>query len=781
MPTQDQLLQQLMPIFAAEAQEHLAVLNRDLLALEKQPSEQEKQQLLAEIFRAAHSLKGSAGAVKLDDVSHLAHSMESLFRRVQRGDFELRVEWFDKVYHALDVMSALVQQTPNAQALQMEVPALSAELEAIGEQPDFAPAETPTPPANGQSNGQDTLPPPLEVAPPHQDTAIAAAPTIVPAEPPPALQEPAPHHSVTDETVRVAISKLDSLLEQVGELQVTRIAANQRLVQVRELTNQIEAWEAEGRKLRASSTFRRYQAAHAQNLDAPVPEELVAFWQANENRLREARAVLADLQRALGEDSRRMAQVTADLQDGVRRTRMMPASTLFDTYPRMVRDLARELGKEVQLVIEGGETELDRAILEQISAPLLHLLRNAVDHGIESPAARGAAGKPRQGTITLRAAQRGGSIVIEIIDDGAGIDVARVRVSAVQKGVVSAEQANALNDQDALWLIFRSGMSTRTTITDISGRGVGLDVVRENVERLQGVIEIENHVGQGTRFTCTLPLTVATMLCLLAQVGSETFALPILNVARITRVANEEIGHAQGRETISVDGRPVVLMRLADLLGITAPSVRTNGLKKPVLILGAADKRLAFSVDALLGTQEIVLKALPAPLRHVQHIAGATILGTGEVVMVLNVAELLRTATGAPISAATPTVTEPVAVPTILIADDSITTRTLEKNILEAAGYQVRAASDGMEAFEILQAGGIDLLVSDVNMPRVDGFELTEKVRADQRFKNLPVILVTSLASREDRERGISAGADAYIVKGAFDQDTLLATIRQLI
>ena len=295
---------------------------------------------------------------------------------------------------------------------------------------------------------------------------------------------------------------------------------------------------------------------------------------------------LRSLQRRYDADQRRLTQVMAALQDNVRRMRMLPISTVFGTFPRMVRDLAHDLGKEVRLVIQGGDTEVDRSVLEQIKDPLTHLLRNSLDHGIELPQARQLAGKPAAGTITLSAAQHGDSIIIEVSDDGQGIDVARVRASAVKKGGVSAAEAEAMSEHEALWLIFRSGVSTSAVVSDVSGRGVGMDVVRDKVERLHGLIDVHSTLGTGARFTLTLPLTVATTLCLLVQVAGQTFAVPITNVIRIVRLGADSIGYAEGQAAIRPEGRPILLLNLAQVLGLAtgqppAPKPGRDGRRPP--------------------------------------------------------------------------------------------------------------------------------------------------------------------------------------------------------
>jgi two-component system chemotaxis sensor kinase CheA len=748
----DELLRELLATFAVEASEHIQAISAHLLALEKSPAPEEARELLTEIFREAHSLKGAARAVDLDAAGGLAHSLETLFGRMQTGELAPSPELFDLAYQALDGLTLLVANGPEG-APPVDTAGLSARLDAAGRRqtPGAAPSLAQRLKAIERPVEQLAQDEPTAAEQP-ENGAGAPETALMPAGLPQAgtraLVPPLARPRLADETIRVSTAKLDTLMAEVGELQIARLATEQRLVELRDLSENVELLERND-----------------------------ASWRAT-------RAQLNDVRRRFEVDARRLAQLTALLQDDVRRTRLLPISTVFDAFPRMVRDVARDLGKEAELIVIGGDTEVDRSVLEQIKDPITHLLRNSLDHGLEPPAARRAAGKPARGTITLSAAQHGSSVRVEVADDGAGIPVARVKASAVRQGVLTAEAAAAMSEHEALWLIFRSGLSTSPMITDLSGRGVGLDVVRENIERLTGTLEVESEAGSGARFILSLPLTVATTLCLLAQAGGQTFGLPIAGVVRIVRVGPDDIGHGEGAEAIRLDGRPVALFRLAEVLELTGASPAAgNGARLPAVILGSGNRQAAFLVDSLASAQEVLVKSLPAPWLRVRHVAGATIMGNGEVVMILNAGDLLRSASRGPARAAAVLAqpAEPAHVPVILVVDDSITTRTLEKNILETAGYAVRVAADGQEAWALLQSEAFDLLVTDISMPRLDGFALTEKVRADERLNTLPVILVTSLDTREDREHGIWAGADAYIVKSSFDQDTLLATIRKLI
>jgi two-component system, chemotaxis family, sensor kinase CheA len=768
----DELQQLLLATFADQAKEQLQTINERLLSLEEAEGD-DKGPLLEEIFREAHSLKGASRAVDLGRVEAVAHQLESLFSVIQKGELEPGAEVFDLAYKALDALTALVEEGLAGTPADVDLDGLCEALVAAAEGGAAAAAKPEEPKVE-------------EPAPAPAPEPVAEKPPAKPAAKPKKTEE-------RDETVRVATSKLDALMAQVGELLAARIGAEHRMAEVKTLFEALLEIEESWRKTRPARTLEL--ALEGDEGALAEARHLVEFLERSDEKLRDARGGLSELRRKFEADSRRMAQVTADLQDDVRRTRMLPVSTIFDTFPRMVRDMTRELSKEVKLTIEGGETEVDKQVLEQLRSPLTHMVRNSVDHGMEMPDAREAAGKPREGKVVLRAFQRAADLVIEVGDDGAGIDVEKVKAKAIEKGLITAETAEGMAEREALWLIFRSGFSTKQEVTDLSGRGVGMDVVREHIERLHGMIDVESTLGEGSKFTLSVPLSVATTRCLLVKAGDETFGIPITNVERIVRLSAEDIGHTEGHEAIRIDERPMALLRLGDVLGI--PSEVAEASNQPAIILGSADRRAAFLVDGLLGAQEIATKTLPKPLIRVRHIAAATIVGTGEVVPILNVLDLLRASANSPRSTVhSPQKSErpvdrgrstvdkqakPAEKQSILVVDDSVTIRTFEKALLEAAGYDVTAASDGLEAWNLLQKRGCDLIVSDVEMPNMTGFELTEKVRRDQRLKGMPLILVTTLNSDEDRKRGIDAGADAYVIKGSTEQDHLLATVRRLI
>ena len=481
-----------------------------------------------------------------------------------------------------------------------------------------------------------------------------------------------------------------------------------------------------------------------------------------------------------------IGKLVDDLLEDSKKLLLLPFATLAAPFPKLVRDLCRDQGKEADLVVQGDEVEIDKRILEEMKIPLIHLLRNSVDHGIEAPDERRRLGKPSRATITLAVSRvNGNKVELLVSDDGAGIDAGKVKASAVEHGVLTADAARQLGEAEAQRLIFEADVTTSPMITRLSGRGLGLAIVREKTEKLGGTVSVESQSRQGTQFSIVLPSTLATFRGILVEAAQRLFVVPTVHVERVARVNADEIRTVEGRDTVSLSGRAIALVRLADVLEL--PRAKSNGdahAATLVLVLGTGDQRIAFAVDAVRDEQEVLVKPLRAPLSRVRNIAGATVLGSGQVAPILNVSDLLKSArkAGSAVARAAAGARPAHAeAHSVLVAEDSITSRMLLKSILESAGYKVKTAVDGMEAFTLLRAEPFDLVVSDVEMPRLNGFDLTAKIRADKKLAELPVVLVTALETREDRERGIDVGANAYIVKSSFDQSHLLDAIRRLV
>jgi two-component system, chemotaxis family, sensor kinase CheA len=771
MNTGEDIKKKLLTTFQSELSDLLGVLNSGLLSLEKDLSGNEREQLLADLFRAAHSIKGGARAVNIRDIEKIAHRLEDVMGMIQRGELPVRPEIFDTLFHSADSLKEVMDNYLAGKEFSAEKrERLLADLEEVKKGSlSGGEAEWSTKPPQGAT------PSPSPVDPPR-----GSSPSAPPGTPPPVLPPARAPVSAAPaaETIRVDMAKVDNLMDRMGELMVARMRTEQRLHEIKAIGQRVGRWQKNWNKMRGD-----YHLLKRQDGQRPELNRLIDFLGVNGDNLKNFATETQALHRQFVSDYRQLSLLTNDMHDGVRRVRMLPTATLFELYPRMVRDLAREQGKEVNLQMEGADTDVDRQLLDMMKDPLTHLLRNAVDHGIEPPDVREAAGKPRAGTIRLRAAQRGNTIVLTVSDDGAGINLKVVKKAALARGLLTLQETEGMKDNDVFNLIYRSGLSTHQKVTEISGRGIGLDVVRKNLERLQGVVDLETALGRGCTFTLTMPLTLATSHVLMMGTAGQIVSIPTTTVVRILQMKVEEIGSIEGKPAIRVSGRPLSLFSLARVLELPeSEALFTTGQKITIVVVGVAEKKMAFRIDDVYGTQEVVIKGMGRQFSRVRNVSGAAILGDGRVVMILNVADLVKSAQkGAGTTASIPVQVKEVTRRRVLVVDDSITTRTLEKNILENAGYDVIVAADGEEAWATLQSEPVDGIVADINMPRMDGFALTRKIKGHEKLKDRPVVLVTSLETPQDKIRGMEAGADAYIIKGTFDQKDLLAVMERLI
>lgn len=543
--------------------------------------------------------------------------------------------------------------------------------------------------------------------------------------------------------VRVSAQKLDRLLSRSAELRVAALRLEGRVAT-------LEAAQEELARLRALLRGRPEEAAAAR-----------------------AEARVAGLARALGEDRRSLRHAVGELEEEVRRARTLPFAEVCVGLERSARSVARATGRRVRWEVVGGALELDRSLLQGLREPLVHLVGNAVAHGVEPPQVRHAAGKPEEGRVVLSARLRGNRVEVAVEDDGRGLDLEALRERAQALGVEVA------SEREAARLAFLPGLSTAPGVTPVAGRGVGLDVVRTQVEALRGRVEVSTRAGQGTRFALEVPLTLGTLRVLLVGVGGQRLALAAEDVERLLRLRPEQVQEVEGRRMWRSPQALVPLAHLAELLGLQPGPARPLA---PAVVLAAGTGRAALVVEEVLAEQEVLVRGLGPRLRRVPHVAAAAVLPQGQPVLLLQAASLVRAAEGRTASAglfAAPAVPPPRR--RVLLAEDSPTTRALEQSLLESAGYEVLACADGQEAWARLQAEGAEALVSDVEMPGMDGIALTEAVRGSPRFHRLPVVLVTARERPEDRQRGVEAGASAWLVKSAFDQSLLLETLRQLL
>ncbi len=759
----DDLLRDLLPTFRAEAADHLQAMNQALLRLERQPPDAERQELLRTAFRAAHSLKGAARAVSLNEIEALAHAMESVLQSARDANAVLKPDTCDVLYDALDAMQHLLE------GKESDLNALHARLAAAGgEQP--APQAEPAPKKAARPAAKPASPKAeAPQSPGGPQPSGGPQPESGPQAEAGAQADSGPAFAPGAETIRVAVDKLDTLMAQAGELVISRISAGQRVADTQALRNRVA---------QAMRTWRELRVLQSQ-IKGDVARHLNDLLNQHYEQLQTLSRELDSLDRAFNTDTTRLGMVASQLQDEVRRVRMVPFQTIVLGLERAVRDAAHAEGKEVDLIVRGADVELDKKVLEMLKDPLLHLLRNAVGHGIETPDARRNAKKSPTGQVRLEIQQRGSEVRIVVGDDGRGFDLQALREASARHGGPVLDE-NASRDE-IIALAFLPGMTTAQKITSMSGRGVGLDVVRQRLESLQGRIEISSTFREGTTFTLAVPASLTMTRGLLVSVGGATYGLPLLSVEQI--VPPKDIFHVEGQPMLMINEAPLPLVPLPALLELEG-AAGSASLHPLAVVLGVAEQRIAVLVDDVINEQELAVKPLGKPLRRVRNVSGAALLGDGRPVIVLNPADLVKTARGRRRSY-TLTIGQPVEEDRppahILVVDDSITTRTLEKNILETAGYRVSIATDGIEALRCLEADMADIVVSDVQMPNMDGIEFTRTLRESNRYGNMPIILVTSLESREDREQGMLAGANAYIVKRGFDQAELIATIEQYL
>ena len=724
------LIESLMSTFVEEVADHVRSFNTDLLALES--GQGDSANLLQSLFRTAHNLKGASRAVDVGLVESACHALEDVLARARDGSRPLDRGGFEILFATADAIQEAgarlkVKQSLAASPLAALMPRLRAAAET-----DARPV------------------PVLLVSPPPLRAEAAAVPMV-------------DRRDADGDTLRVQASKLDTVLTRSGEL----------LLAVRQAERRRDEW----------TTVEDGASGLAENFR--VLQGLLARDTATETRAAAQQVGLGidklkdDLDRVLATAAaggRGLVRTAGDLDACVRSLRMVPFAEAGQGLERAVRDLALAAGKEVVFKLLGHEVELDRAVAERLKDPLLHLVRNAVDHGIESPAERAAAGKPSAGVVTVSASLKGSQVEIAITDDGRGLDRQRIREEARARGMPESAE-----DRDLLALVFHPGLSTARALTAVSGRGVGLDVVKSQVNALHGTVGLESVAGAGTTFALTVPLTVTLIRALLVEAAGRTFAMATTQVMALRRLLPAEVRNVGGREMLAVTSGLLPLVSLAEALGLPAPR-RDRGQGGFVVLVEAGTSRVAFVVDELCAEQDLVVTGLGRRLRRVPNLAGCALMEDGGIALIVSAAELAESALRAP--AGRLLVAAPVSeMPRrrLLVADDSVTTRTLEKAILEEAGYEVRLAADGHQAWRILQEEAIDLVVADVEMPGMDGFTLTDSVRHSAALRAIPVVLVTSLSTDKDRARGLEVGANAYLVKSGFDRSRLLEAVGQLL
>ncbi|HSS02769.1 MAG TPA: response regulator [Kofleriaceae bacterium] len=718
----------MIELFFDEATDRIAALAGKLMEIERRPGDAE---LVGDVFRDLHTIKGSSAMVGLAPVNQLAHAAEDLVGQIRDAGRAVDGPVIDALLAALDVLRDMLAQARAGAALAIDPAPVIVRLRNPG---------TPvvrTGAAHGASETTAAL-------------ADAAAGVATGAG-----------RSAADaarQTIRVDFDKLDRLLNLVGELLLGRDGLRSAVHALGSITSELATERGVARRV-ARGGFRSAGLDH-------LGDELSRI-----------ERVLADVATDLDQGTGRLDAISGELREQVMRLRMISVAGVFRKHVRTVRDLAAGLGKRARLELEGEDTELDKLLVEALDEPLVHLVRNAVDHGIEAPDARAAAGKPAEGAIRLSAAHRGNQVEIRVTDDGRGLDPDKLRKRAVERGLVTAAEAEALDDRAARELIFRPGFSTAAQVTEVSGRGVGMDIVRQAiVSRLKGTIEVQSTPGQGSAFVLKLPLTLAIIQVIVARAGGETFAIPLDIVRRVLAIDPREIERIGDREVAVVRGHHVPLIRLDAVLELDGAS---DGVLQLVLVEHAG-QRYGLVCDHLIGKREIVIKSLGPLLANVPCTAGATLLGD-RVALILDVPAILRRALDRPVAPRRPPAAQPRAAGGhILLVEDSDIVRESLRRLLTEAGYLVTVAIDGQHGLELARTRPFDLVSTDVVMPKLDGYDLTRALRAMPEYAATPIVMVTSMGERIDRVRGFDAGVDEYITK-PHDRAMLLRVVRKLL
>ncbi len=809
--------------FNDEARDHLQKLNQGLLALEKDPGNAE---IIEEMFRSGHTLKGAARMMGFEEIKEVSHCIEDVFGAIHNKKITLDAELTTLLFRGLDTITSVLDEVVQSKAVTVPWKEIVDHLHKTLE--DYLSGQKKKNKKNPESKSKSQgIPASQKISPPenprieeelsfsdvkkeleekgllhvplgdYTEKAEGKTPDSPKSQSSQSYHE-APHESDSshkpqktsaselEEFIKVPINKINKLLNLVGEMVINKINSNEKVNSTRRFS----------RFTRQSQ--KKFQDLYQMIINNHTIEQLpnfneikLYFHDINTDliKLRDDSTVLFD---EIALEVSQLDPIIDELQLRMKQIRMLPVGNLFETMPRLVRDIAVAQNKQIELKISGEETEVDKKVLESIKASLIHLLRNSVDHGIELPQERFVSGKGAKGTICLRSYHKGGNVVIEIEDDGRGINVQKIKEIALRRGLTSVNEVATMADSEIMSFIFYPGFSTAPIITDISGRGVGLDVVKTDIEALKGSVLIQSELGKGTKFILQLPLTVAIIQSLLVRSENEIFAIPLLSVEESICIDKKDIFSIENRSAIRLRNRTISVVRLKDIVQVPPAPYKSsaNDINKTfIVILNSMEKLLGIEVDEIMGEQEVFIKSLDEHLGKLKNISGATILGNGQVIIILDILDIFESsknmnfsAMSDPLSLSGPRKENVmVAKKRILIVEDSMTTRELEKSILQSHGYEVDTCVDGLNALNHLQNHRYDLIVSDVEMPRMDGFELCRSVKQITEHHETPFIIVSSLDREEDKRKGIEVGAQAYIIKNAFDQSSLVDTIRRLI
>ncbi len=787
--SEEAFLKKLRAAFVSEAQEQVERISTGLASLKDVNDETEKQAIIENTFREVHNMKGSARAVNLLTLEAVCQSLEDVFASLKRAEREITPKLLDTMHEVVDAVSATLTKFESAYDFDVtnNLALVLEKLQNLNTSDKLEQSNTPN--KFDRSNKSDTSKTTHTANTPNQKLASFSdlSDFVFAVEPFEIIRPapPAPPDS-SREVVRISSARLDELLMRAEDMLSLKIMSRQHNQDLNEVGFKFDTysrdWSRVYAEVRSARQLIDHDQASAEHLFIDsVLTRVLEFLDRQQAQMSALSHQLINLKTSSLNDYRLASGTVDTFLENTKKLLMMPASTMLELMPKLVRDLARELGKEVDLSINGGNIQLDKRVLAQLKDPLIHILRNSIDHGLESPEKRIQSCKAKRGSLHINVLQQEGNMVeIVITDDGAGINVERIKEIAIKNRMINSEQADQLTDEEAISMIFQSSFSTSSTISEISGRGLGLAIAKENIENLGGRLLVESRQGLGTTFRITLPVTIATFRGVLVKCSDEILIVPTSDMERVMKVSDEQITIEEGGKTVSIDGHRIPLMRLDEVLEL--PIATTNSTYHLLMVLRSGETSYAFEINEVLEEQEVVVKKLSKPIIRIRNIAGVTILGSGRPAPILNVRDLLKSAEK--LSRSKTQISSPlltVQQKRILVVDDTITARILMKNILESAGYLVKTANDGTEALKLMQKDDFDMLVTDIEMPKMNGIELTAAVRKDDLRKHIPIILVTSMTDQQYRDKGNEAGADAFFVKSSFDQNNLLDVVKRLI
>ena len=762
-------MKEIMEDFLIEAFELIEQIDHDLVELEANPEDLE---LLNRIFRVAHTVKGSSSFLNFDVLTELTHHMEDVLNKARKGELKITPDIMDVVLESVDMMKGLlesIRDNGSDAAAGIDIKNICVRLTQIseGEAPSAA-AEAPAAPSLEPVKEPEPVAPAVEAAPEVSDAELSKlSDSEVEAE----IERLLKVRKAEDQARRASKGIAPKSPEEIAPATSAAPAPAARPAPSRERDADKKVPAASSSSAVAQEQTIRVEVKRLDHLMNLIGElvlgknRLLKIYDDVEERY-EGEKFLEELNQVVSS----LSLVTTDIQLAVMKTRMLPIAKVFNKFPRMIRDLSRELGKQIDLEISGEETELDKSIVEEIGDPLVHIIRNSCDHGIEDPETRKAMGKPEKGLVQLKAYNEGNHIVVEIVDDGKGLDADMLKAKSIEKGIITEREADAMSEKEAFGLIFKPGFSTAAKVTNVSGRGVGMDVVKTNIEKLNGIIDIESEVGKGTVMKLKIPLTLAIIQSLLVGTQEEFYAIPLASVLETVRVPIDDIYTIDGKNVLRLRDEVLSLVRLSDVFGVN--KVFDGGDQTYVVIIGVAEAKLGIIVDTLVGQEEIVIKSMGDYLQNIPGIAGATIRGDGRVTLIIDVGAMMEMAKDikvdirAEIEDSTKAKEKPSDYK-VLIVDDSKMDRTIMQKALEPTGVTIIEATNGVEALNVIKSGehSFDAILIDIEMPRMDGYTLAGEIRKYSKYRNLPLIAVTSRTSKTDRLRGVEVGMTEYITK----------------